>query len=102
MSSKPKLEWDETKRQRCLRDRGLDFAHLARFDWAGAETYQDTRKDYGEVRWVSVGRLRSRVVVVGWTQRGDARRIITHHKANARVRRKYAEFEKGRGHGLEI
>ena len=100
--TKIKLEWDEPKRQRTLRDRGLDFADLARFDWDNAETYQDKRRDYGEVRWVSVGWLRNRVVVVGWTLRGDTHRIITHHKANSRVRRKYAEFEKDRDFGLEI
>lgn len=35
-------------------------------------TEEDTRRDYGEDRFVSAGYLRNRMVVVVWTPRGGA------------------------------
>ena len=42
----------------------------------------------------SVGYLRRRMVIVGWTPRGDARHVFTMRKANDREKEKYgAEIE---------
>ncbi len=43
-----------------------------------------TDKDYGEPRFVSAGRLSGRIVIIVWTPRGKARRIISMRKANER------------------
>ena len=40
------------------------------------------RQNYGEPRWNTVGFLDRRMVVLAWTQRGAARRIISIRKAN--------------------
>jgi uncharacterized DUF497 family protein len=40
--------------------------------------------DYGEIRFITIGRLDRRMVVMVWTQRGATRRIISLRKANAR------------------
>ena len=49
------LVWDETKRQKTLAERGLDFADAALvFDGAVVE-WEDRRQDYGERRIVCVG-----------------------------------------------
>ena len=50
---------------------------------------EDDRADYGETRWSTVGRLNRARVVVVWTQRDEARRIISMRKCNAREQERY-------------
>ena len=52
------LEWDEAKRQRTLRTRGLDFADVMQIEWETAISFDDDREDYGEERRVCLGLLR--------------------------------------------
>jgi uncharacterized DUF497 family protein len=50
------------------------------------------RKDYGEARFITVGWLDSRLVVIAWTSRGVARRIISMrhcHEREAKAFRPY-------------
>ena len=57
------------KRQTTLRNRGLDFAD-AELIFAGPTfTFQDDREDYGERRWVTLGLLRGKVLVIVHTER---------------------------------
>lgn len=86
-----KLDWDETKRDWTLRERGLDFAMVAEADWDNALTAEDTREEYGERRFVSLVPIRERLCVVAWCVRGDALRVISLRKANARERKRYGE-----------
>jgi len=86
------LEWDEEKRQRTLRERGIDFADVARLDWARAVIIPDTRRDYGEVREVAMAPLGGRLMVVAYTLRADRLRVISFRKANGRERKVYDEF----------
>ncbi len=53
-------------------------------------TVEDDRQDYGETRQITIGFLDARMVVMVWTQRGTARRIISLRKANEREQRAYA------------
>ena len=52
-------------------------------------TVEDDRQDYGEVRFITIGFLDGTMVVLVWTARGSARRIISMRKANERERRLY-------------
>ena len=54
-------------------------------------TAEDNRKDYGEIRQITVGFLHGRMVIVGWVQRGDDRHAFTMRKANEREICKYPE-----------
>jgi uncharacterized DUF497 family protein len=56
----------------------------------------DDRKDYGEERIVSVGHLAGRMVVVLWTPRGTARRVISMRKANDREQARFASYFENR------
>lgn len=47
-------------------------------------TFEDTRRDYGEPRFLSIGFLAKRMIVVGWTPRNGARHVFTMRKANDR------------------
>jgi uncharacterized DUF497 family protein len=53
-------------------------------------TRLDTREDYGEDRWIGLGVLDTRVVVVVFTERGeDIIRIISLRKATTYERLQY-------------
>ena len=53
-------------------------------------TVEDDGQDYGEVRQITIGFLDRRMVMMVWTQRGKARRIISLRKANEREQKAYA------------
>ena len=84
-----RIEWNEAKRRRTLRERGLDFASVIEADWDAALTDEDTRGDYGEARFVSLVPIRGRLCVVAWCARGDGLRVISLRKANARERKRH-------------
>ena len=86
-----KIEFDPDKRNKTLIERGLDFAH-ANEVFAGRHlTAEDTRESYGELRYITVGKLNDRMVVMVWTPRGNSRRIISMRKANERERKRYSD-----------
>lgn len=84
------IEFDSEKRDRTLVERQLDFARAAEVFTGVNVTAQDVRLDYGEPRFTTVGVLDGRMVVMVWTPRGEARRIISMRKANEREIAKYA------------
>jgi len=55
-------------------------------------TGQDSRQDYEEDRFITVGLLDARRVVIVWTPRGEARRIISMRKANDREKTLYDRY----------
>jgi hypothetical protein len=68
---------DEAKRRTTLAERSLDFAD-AELIFAGPTlTLPDERLDYREPRFITVGWLRGRFVVVVWTPRDGGRRLIS-------------------------
>lgn len=84
------IEFDEAKRAITLQERGLDFADAGEVFAAATVTFPDLRRDYGEERFNTVGLLHERMVVVAWTPRGTARRIISMRKANEREQARYS------------
>lgn len=89
-----RLTFDPAKREKTLLERGLDFARANEVFEGVTVTMGDKRVEYGEPRFVTVGYLDARVVVVVWTPRGRVRRIISMRKANER---EVAQFAKGLG-----
>lgn len=84
------IEFDTDKRDKTLAERGLDFAQAADVFAGPALTLLDQRQDYGEVRYITFGWLSQRFVVMAWTPRGEARRIISMRYANEREIAKHA------------
>lgn len=78
-----RITFDPAKRARTLAERGLDFADAARVFAGLHATLPDGRRDYGEPRFVSAGMLDGRLVVLVWTPRGSARRVISMRHAHA-------------------
>lgn len=83
------VEYDPGKRAATLRKRGLDMARAAEIFDGPHISGEDDRRDYGEVRWFTVGFLEDRMMAIVWTWRGDVVRIISMRKANERERKIY-------------
>lgn len=75
------IDFDNAKRDAALRERGLDFARAVEIFAGITFTQSDHRLDYGEERFITAGLLDGRMVVVVWTHRGSARRIIQHEES---------------------
>jgi uncharacterized protein len=86
------LSWDEAKRLRTLRERGLDFADCEAIFEGPTVEYVDDRRDYGEERTICIGFLREQIVQIVYTEREDSTRIISMRKANEREREIFIEF----------
>lgn len=84
-----KIEYDPDKRARCLRERGLDFDDAPDVFAGDCIEWEDDRLDYGELRNITVGMLRGRIVVIVWTPRGDATRVISMRIAHDDERAEY-------------
>ncbi len=84
-----KIEFDPAKRQLTLEHRGLDMAQAGEIFEHTTLTIADDRKDYGEPRYITIGWLTGRMIVLVWTPRGAGRRIISLRKANDREQALY-------------
>jgi uncharacterized protein len=83
------VTFDPAKREWTLNERELDFAAAETIFEGPVFTFQDTRHDYGEVRWITYGLLGDRLVAVIWTERGEDRHIILLRKCNDRENARY-------------
>ena len=83
------VEFNQRKLNRTLLEQGLDFGRsdeiFARVHFTG----QDTRADYKEDRFITVGWLDDQLIVMVWTPRGEVRRILCKRKANDREKALY-------------
>ena len=84
-------EWDERKSEANLAKHGLSFHDARRVFDGPCLTFEDARFDYGERRFVTLGQLEGRLVVIAHTPRGAHTRIISMRKANSRERQHYEE-----------
>ncbi len=79
-----KVTLDPSKRAKALAERGLDFARAGEVFTGRYFTAPDLREEYGEDRFITMGTLDARLVVLVWSPRGAYRRIISMRKANDR------------------
>jgi len=72
------FEWDHSKNKANVAKHGISFEEAAEiFDYPIHETV-DTRAEYGETRYIGIGRNRYSVILtVVYTERGEAIRIIS-------------------------
>jgi uncharacterized DUF497 family protein len=86
------FEWDEAKSRRTLSERGFGFDYAARIFLGPTLEQQDDRQDYGEVRMQAIGQVGDDVLFVVYTDRGEARHIISARLANRRERTAWHAF----------
>jgi hypothetical protein len=84
-----RIEYDPEKREWTLKVRGLDFEDAPKVFSEIHVEMEDDRQDYGETRWIVFGKLNGSIISLVWTPRGEARRIISMRKCNAREQEKY-------------
>jgi uncharacterized protein len=93
------FEWDEAKNRSNIRKHGLDFSDAEEMFRGFLLVRPDTRKDYGEERWIGIGMIRGCVVFVAFAEPShETVRIISLRKADHEERK---EYEKAIEDGLE-
>ncbi|MCC7259508.1 MAG: BrnT family toxin [Alphaproteobacteria bacterium] len=89
------FEWDEQKDAANQRKHLIGFSEAATIFDRAVLTAEDTRGDYGETRYISVGVAdvgEYIVVVVAHTPRGENIRIISARRANRKERGRYDAY----------
>lgn len=76
-----RFEWDEAKRQANLLKHGFDFVGIEEAFEGDTVTILDDRFDYGEHRFITLGLLDERVVVIVHTETHEMIRIVSVRKA---------------------
>lgn len=84
------FEWDNLKAESNKARHSVTFPFVTRaFDDENRLTIIDDRFDYGEVRYVTLARISTRVYVVVYTLKGSVIRLISARKANSREVKRY-------------
>ena len=92
-----KFEWDEGKIQTNLIKHGFDFTDAYRIFNLPMVVELDERENYGEDRFVAIGLLDGRVVVIVYTEPDDQTiRIISLRKALSYEQKSYEQYIKNR------
>jgi len=85
------FEWDPAKNQANITKHGVAFETARRIFEGPVLTWFDDRREYGEERFISVGKVaRARLVVVH-TERDGSIRLISARPASRRERQAYHE-----------
>ena len=85
-------EWDSRKRETNFRLHGIDFVDVCGLFGTEMLVRTDSRKDYGEARYIGMAPFKDRLVVVVLTHRGEQSiRIISARKANQREQKIYSK-----------
>ena len=83
------IQFDPANRKATLEARGLDMVRAGEVFAGATLTVEDDRRDYGEDRFITIGFLDGAMVVLVWTLREGAHRIISMRKANEREQTLY-------------
>ena len=78
------FEWDEEKAENNFEKHGVAFDIVHEFHWPSAIVTEDTRRDYGEIRYRIYITDGPRLYVIVATPREKRTRIISLRKANRR------------------
>lgn len=85
------IEFDAEKNAKNINERGISFELASDFELNTAKIWQDTRKDYGEQRFIALGYIKGRLFSMVFTVRGTILRIISLRKANKREIKNYEQ-----------
>ena len=91
------FEWDEDKNEINVAKHGFDFDDASRIFKLPMVVDLDDREVYDEERWIGIGLLDGRVVVVVFTEpKENVIRIISLRKALSHERKRYEQYIKNR------
>ncbi len=83
------IEWSESKRRRNLNKHGFDFTDAPIIFADDIVTVEDDRWEYGETRFISIGLLNGRAVVIVHTETDQVIHLISMRKATNYEERTY-------------
>ncbi len=91
-----RITFDPAKREWTVRERSLDFRDAPKVFAGPRFTFEDTRFEYPEQRYVTVGLLDGRMVILVWTpdeeiDGDECRHVISMRKANGREQARYLQ-----------
>ena len=90
-----KFEWDKQKNKANIEKHGLDFADAHKVFESPMLVKINDRKDYGEDRWIGIGLMDTRVVVIVFTEpKENDIRVISFRKATTDERKHYEQAYK--------
>ena len=84
-----RFEWDEAKRLANIEKHGIDFADVPPMFDGDVFTIEDQRFEYDEIRYITFGLLKFRVIVVAHTDDDEVIRIISARKATKNEEKLY-------------
>lgn len=90
------FEWDTAKDASNRRKHGLGFREAAEIFRGYVLVAKDTRRDYGEHRFIALGEYDGEVIHVVFTERGGNIRIISAWKASKNERKNYQKARSAR------
>lgn len=90
-----RFTWDENKRKANVLKHGLDFTDAETVFAGLTYTFDDDRAHYEENRFITVGMLKGKIVVIAHTEQDGKIRVISMRKATKYEQKKYIE---GFGH----
>jgi hypothetical protein len=88
-----KIDFDPIKNEKNIRERGISFERVAEVDFNTAMVFPDTRKEYGETRYIALGYLDRRLHVLCFTETETGIRVISFRKANEREAKRYGKAQ---------
>ncbi|MBM2815778.1 MAG: hypothetical protein HW421_2540 [Ignavibacteria bacterium] len=83
------LEWDENKNAQNIKKHGIDFNNIADTFDTEMLIKRDERENYGEDRFIGIGKIKNIEIVIVWTKRDEKIRIISARQANKKERKSY-------------
>ena len=87
-----KYIWDRQKNETNVKKHELDFADAYKVFESPMLVDLDKREEYGEDRWIGIGLMENRVVVVVFTEPNeDTIRIISFRKATLSEKENYEQ-----------
>ena len=87
-----KFEWNEQKNQANIKKHGMNFADAHKVFEYPMLVNLDDRQDYGEDRWIGVGLMDMRVVVIVFTELDENTiRVVSFRKATSEERKRYEQ-----------
>ncbi len=92
------FEWNENKRTLNIQKHGIDFSELRESFNKPMVTKIDSRKDYGETRWIALGDMKGLVVVFVYIEKNNEIRLISARKATKNEQKIYYKKIYGKGY----
>jgi uncharacterized protein len=83
------FEWDEVKARKNLDKHGIGFPLARRVFLDPNRLEFESDGEYDERRWVAIGLVVDQILVVAFTMRGEAYRIISARRAERNERDRY-------------